>query len=137
MPITLEWMDEEKTIIYARIFGTTEHEEFVAVEREGRAMLESVSHPVDIIYDSRAQFVFTPRMLETAYHMNRKPFPNLRILVFVGRNLAWDLFIAFANRFGRIPYTFVGVNDKEEALAVIKRLRQEEAVTGRASASLN
>lgn len=92
------------------------------------AMLESVSHPVDVIYDAHRQVAFTPGMLRTAYEIHRYRYPNLRFMVFVGRNLAWELFLIFVRRFGGVPYRFMLVETLEAAHDVIRRVRLDAAL---------
>jgi hypothetical protein len=127
MSIKLKWLDEEKTLIYAKLERRTTHEDFVAAEREFRAMIATTRHTVDAIYDAQSQVVFSPRMLETARYLHRRPYPNLRFVVFVGRNLAWELFLTFASQFGKIPYKFAPADNLEEAHRIIQRVRQEAA----------
>ncbi|MFN8451813.1 MAG: hypothetical protein U0521_25290 [Anaerolineae bacterium] len=129
MSIKLEWLDQEKTLIYAKLEGRTEHEDFVAAEREFRAMVMSTPHVVDAIYDARSQVAFSPRMLETAFYLHRNPYPRLRFVVFVGKNLAWELFLTFVRQFGKMPYRFTSAGDLDEAHALIRRVRQEALLT--------
>ncbi len=128
LPIKIEWADQDKTIIYARTEGRTEHEEFVAAVQAGRGLLASVSHPVDVIYDHRKQFFFTPGLLKTAQEVHSYRFQNLRFVVFVGRNLAWEIPQVFAHRFGNMPYRFTVVDTPEEAYKVIHRIRLEASL---------
>lgn len=133
MAITLEWLDQEHTIVYAKLDGRTEHDEFVAAERELRAMIATIPHLFDVIYDARAQRVFTPRMLETAQYLHSHPYPNLRFLVFVGRSLAWELFLIFVRQFRIVPYRFASAADLEEAKAIIQRVCRESLILPPAS----
>lgn len=133
MAVTVEWLDEEKTVLYARLEGRTEHDDFVASEVKFREMLESVSYPVDGIYDARAQRIFTPRMLETAHYLHSRPYPNLRFVVFVGRSLAWELFLIFVRQFRIVPYRFASADSVEEAREIIHRVRREAAILPPAS----
>ena len=110
----------------------------MAAAQQAQAMLVSVNHPVDAICDTRMQFTFSRRVLEIAYAVHEMTYPYMRMIAFVGRNLAWDFFLIFVRMFGRVPYTFVGVHDEDEALAVIHRVRQEATIAaGMASAPLN
>ncbi len=128
MPIKLEWLDQEKTLVYAKVEGRSEHEDFVAAEREFQAMVASTPYPVDIIYDARNQLVFSPGMLKTARYLHGRSYANLRFMVFVGRNLAWELFLTFVRQFGKLPYQFALADDLEEAQEVIRRVRQETLI---------
>ena len=116
MPIRIEWVDQEQTLIYAEPVGRSEHEDFIFAIDQFLAMLQSVSHPVDVIYDARHQVAFTPGILKTAYEIHRYKYPNLRFMVFVGRNLAWELFLIFVRRFGVVSYRFMLVETLDAAL---------------------
>ena len=128
MAIMLEWLDQDKTIVYAKLDGRTEHEDFIAAEVKFRAMLAGVPHLVDVIYDARGQLIFSPRMLETAQHLHRHPYSNLRFLVFVGRNLAWELFLIFVRQFHIVPYRFASAENLGEADEIIRRVRRESLI---------
>lgn len=129
MPIRLEWIDQEKTLIYAEVVERAEHEDFLAASRQFRAMLDDAApRPVDVICDMRGQVVFTPGMFRTARELHGVQYQNLRYTVFLGRNLAWQVFRIFIRRFGGVSYRFMLVETLEDAHDVIRRVRQDAAL---------
>lgn len=137
MAVSVNWYDEAQTLLCVKVTGgsPTPYEDFLTAAQQVKSMLSSVNHPVDAICDTSAQFAFSPRFLEIAYAVHKLSYPNIRLIVFVGKGLAWEFFQIFARGFGRLPYRFVAVKSEEAALKMIERVRLEASLAEKISAA--
>ncbi|HVU09886.1 MAG TPA: hypothetical protein VHD90_01360 [Phototrophicaceae bacterium] len=127
MGLNLEWYDEDKSIIYVTFEGKVESRELLNRVPDFQAMLGSVSQRVDVIFDPTRQLYFSPDYFQITRKLHLMKYPNLRLVVFVGKTLAWELFIAFTRQFGRIPYQFAQAATVADARTLIERAREQDA----------
>lgn len=137
MAVVVKWYDEAQALLCVKVSGgsPTPYEDFIAAAHQVQSMLSSVNHPVDAICDTSAQFAFSHRFLEIAYDVHKLSYPNIRLIVFVGRGIAWEFFQIFARSFPRLPYRFIAVSSEEAALKMIERVRLEASLAGKMSAA--
>ena len=119
MPVSLGWIDQRKTIIYivAVTQGRLSPEEVLASADNLREMGASVAHPIAAIIKSDTPAYFSPQYGESLRDVHQAGFPNLKLVIFVGDSLLWEIFQAFVRQHEGIPYhlamhpTFEGAVD--------------------------
>jgi hypothetical protein len=127
MPIELQWMDQAKTLVCARLEGRLEAEDFRQSDAKMCEMLDSVDHSVDAIADYSHQFYFAPSYVETTKALVSTTRPNLRFVVFVGSRMAWDLFEAYVALYGEFRFKSAYAETLETAYEVLRQARLDEA----------
>ena len=137
MPVRLEWVDPEQTLIYIVAEGHLSPDEVLSAANLLREMVQSVDHPVEAIIDARKQTFFSRRYGEMLRRVHQPDYPNLRMVVFVGASFVWELFLTFARQFGSVPYRFAMKPTYEEAVELIQRFRLEADMPSASSACWN
>jgi hypothetical protein len=94
MPITVEWVNPERTVLLYRFVDNWTWEDYHAANHLTREMLESVHHAVDLICDFCDSTAIPPRVLTNIGRSLRQRRPaNINQIIAVGitgllRNLA-------------------------------------------------
>ena len=123
MPITREWLDQDKTILYLRLQGKLKAEDFFDSDDKTIAMLDSVDHPVDLIVDYTGQHFFTPDYVQTSDQMTLI-HKNMRLVIFLGNKLAWELFDLYSRRYDKaLSFSYTYAQTLEQALEIINDIR--------------
>lgn len=92
MPVFVDWHDESKTAIHIAIQNPfTWDDIYRAIDAEFR-LLDTVKHPVGIIFDGRDTRTLPPGMLPNVQSMLKRSHPNESIKVFVGTGVVYKLF---------------------------------------------
>ena len=143
MPVTVEWDNEEKTVVRMRLDGNWTWDEVYPASQEGYAMLESVSYVVDLIMDMRQSRGIPNSSIFHARNTIGKRHPRTGLTVFVGAN---TLFFTIWRVFNRVyaslrveqQFTFADkIEEAREMLAKHHASRsgdKETAKTGDAEA---
>lgn len=123
MQVTLEWADAEQSLVHIRLVGHLSREALRETHSQLHALLSQVDHPVDLIFDPREQVFFPPRLGETIQEKHQIRLPNLRLVVFVGKTLIWEMYVLQAQRFPEMQYRLALVDTLEEAREMVRRFR--------------
>lgn len=123
MPITHEWLDDGKTLIYIHLEGRLGAEDFLDSDAKMIVLLDTVAHPVDVIIDYSAQVYFSPDYVATTGSLRGMTHENIRLVVFVGNKLAWDLFGAYVEQFQNVAFEFTYAPTVAEGRAVVQSSR--------------
>ena len=115
MPINSEWVNPQKSLIFAKLEGKVSSQEVLAYDEQIRAMLAEVTHPVDLIMDYSRQVYFDAEYAQTAQKLKAFERANLRLVVWVQGEIAWALFEAFSREYGGYPFQAVYAATLEEA----------------------
>ena len=78
MPINSEWVNPQKSLIFAKLEGKVSSQEVLAYDEQIRAMLAEVTHPVDLIMDYSRQVYFDAEYAETAQKLKAFERATLR-----------------------------------------------------------
>lgn len=94
MPITVEWVNPERTVLLYRFVATWTWDDYHSANEAVRELLSSISHNADLICDLSASTAIPPRVLTNVGRSLREKQPaNLNQIVTVGihgllRNMA-------------------------------------------------
>ncbi|HVU09887.1 MAG TPA: hypothetical protein VHD90_01365 [Phototrophicaceae bacterium] len=124
MPVRLEWLDRDQTLIHIVAQGRLSPDEVFVAAGTLREMLTSVARPVDVIIDASKQLFFSHHYLEMLHKVHRMSYPNLRLVVFV-ESIGWEFFLQFIRQVGKLPYQFDVRPTFEQALELIQSVRLE------------
>lgn len=122
MPVSVEWDNEERTIILWTVAGKWTWKEFDAAYEKMKEMAGSVSHPIDGIYDL-SQSILIPADVAThvKFAFPYRP-PNLRHIIAIGLDsyiqLLWNTLTTMPSlKQWRVHF----VDTMEEAYAFIEQ----------------
>lgn len=124
MPITLEWYDEDKTILREIYAGNWTVEEHINASNEIYEQIEVVSHPVDVLLDFRQQSRSPAHPISAIRHRERKRNPNQRMTIAISADSFFQalrpvIAVAAPNIGSQLHY----VDTVDEALDLIARSR--------------
>ncbi|MBI5668525.1 MAG: hypothetical protein HZC41_11015 [Chloroflexi bacterium] len=128
MPITLDWDNDDKTILLERFISPWTIEEYYRLIDDEAALMAQVSHPVHLILDG-SQSPLAPRQMFTGiqYALKRLP-PNQGLIVFVRANRLLQLFIEVARQMSpQIAQATCYARSVEEARRLIAERTQPSA----------
>ncbi len=128
MPVSIQWADSDKTVIYTKLEGHAPAEELFATDILFREMLAEVDYLVDLIADYSRVVYFSPGFAETSQQLTAMEHENLRLVVFTGNRLAWELFEAYNREYGGISFQGAYAATVEDAYEIIDRVRAGEKV---------
>jgi hypothetical protein len=124
MGITIGWHNDDKNIILLTYTRPWDWTDFEAAAKEMIELLDSVNHPVDMIFDIRKAGAPPQGALKRFREVAETNHPNGRWLVFVGGGSIvmrfLDLFTRLYGLTRNVPY-FRFVYSMEEALKLIAR----------------
>lgn len=87
MAMTVEWDNDAKTILCLCYEARWDWDDFTAAEAAMQRLLDSVDHPVDLIFDVSSGSFPPPGAMARFREVTDNPHPNVRYLVFVGPGL--------------------------------------------------
>lgn len=123
MPIQSGWMNEDKNLIMVRLEGKLGGAELLANDEATRQLLEAVPHPVDMILDYSRQIFFGSDYVEIAEKLKVFERKNLRLVILLGSEMAWQLYEAFSRQYGSFSFQAAYAASLEEAYALIEEAR--------------
>ncbi|MBZ0280208.1 MAG: hypothetical protein K8L97_05675 [Anaerolineae bacterium] len=104
MPVTVEWDNAEKTIVRMRMIGKWTWDEAYNAQKEGDALINSVTYPVCAIIDLRESGGVPLSAMSNARSMSAKQNSRVKMTVFLGAN---TLFVSLWNVFSKVYTVFV------------------------------
>lgn len=129
MPISVEWANAEKTLIFRRIWDYWDHNDVHRMTDETRAMLSQVSHVVDVIVDCSAPSNADPTHLISAIRRSEKMMPeNLGVIILVKANTFVQTLLNI-NRLNapRLTSRARLVDSMSEAYALLEKLKPQDS----------
>lgn len=84
MPYTVDWGNQEHTILIQTYHGDVTDHDFMSVVELSATMLGQVNHPVDIIIDTTDSRINISNMIVMMIYANKKVPPNQRLVVGIG-----------------------------------------------------
>jgi len=126
--VSVEWLDQEKTLILAKVEGRPENQEYFDADAQLRAMLESVAHSVDLIQDLSKLAFFRSSYSSNMDTLRSFARPNMRSVIFVGNHFAWEIFEAYVRQHGGTTYQYAFAETLEDAYTLISRVRSGKSI---------
>lgn len=123
MPIQSGWMNEDRNLIMVRLEGKLGGAELLANDEATRLLLEEVPHPVDMILDYSRQIFFGSDYVETAEKLKAFERKNLRLVILLGSEMAWQLYEAFSRQYGGFSFQAAYAASLEEAYEFVDEVR--------------
>ena len=127
MAVSVQWFDEEKTLLKYEFIGIWTWEEFYPVLDEAHAMANSVAHRVDAICDFRSTTSLPENALANLKKITEKAPPNSGLSVFVTTSrfltLMYDTAVKF---YPKTKQFFVVAPTMDEAHACIREARTRD-----------
>jgi hypothetical protein len=126
MTMIVEWDNDEKTILCLRYEAKWDWDDFNTAERAMHAMLSTVDHRVDLVFDVRSGSFPPPGAMSRFRDVTDNPHPNVRHLVFVGPVLLMRFVQSLIRIMGSLygsgfnPPAFSFAESMTEARAVLK-----------------
>src|SRR5262245_15552793 len=99
MPVSVEWYNDDETIIYMAMVGKWTWDEAYRAQKEGDALLEAANHNVGAIIDFARSSGIPLSAMSNARSMTQKQNPKVKATVFLG---ASPLFMSLWNVFNRV-----------------------------------
>jgi hypothetical protein len=130
MPVTIQWDNEEKSIVRMQYVGRWTWEELYAATTQSHTMLDEVDHKVDFIHDWLKSNAIPANAIVHSKNLIEKRHPNVGIVVLVWTNpvikAMWTAFSSkvYANLTKR--YTFWLTSSIEEARDKLTQFHAEE-----------
>lgn len=101
MPISAEWDNEQKTVVHVHIAGRWTWEEMEAAVNRVIALLDTVDHKVDSIFNASGAGPIPPNAFTYLGKMNRVTHPNQASVAVVGLTpMARTLMNTFSKVYG-------------------------------------
>lgn len=122
MPIQIDWLNKEQTVIYVRFLGKWDRHSYQTLVDTTQSMIDSVSHKVHLIHDF-TQSHSTPRDLLVGMQYANKQLPvNQGLSVFINANSVIQAYVLMAKRTGLPAASHIYyANSIEDALQTIKK----------------
>lgn len=122
MPVTVQWDNDDKTIVRMEMVSRWTWEEAYAGSEEGYRLLETVPDEVGVIIDFSGGAGLPPNAITSAKGMIQRRHPRTGLTVFVGAN---SVFVSLWGIFSRIYTLFaqkqnsVFASSLDEARAIL------------------
>ncbi len=127
MPITINWLDADKTIIRYEFEGHWTWTDLHDAIKQVNSMLESVVHPVYVIIDVSKGSVVPSGAISQMRMGNMNPASNWAGGVFVGMSTFLRTLIStFGRVYPKMGERYIVANSMDEALQIIKQKRSSE-----------
>jgi hypothetical protein len=125
MTVTIEWDNDQKTVLLYQFRGAWTWEELRRAVDEGYARLDAVGYVVDAILDFSESDNFPPNPLAHAREYTSTQHPLAGVTIFVGANALFRSLWAMFNRvYGLIlrqkEEVFLFADDLDEARDLLK-----------------
>jgi hypothetical protein len=127
MAVHAEWVDEGQTAIYLQLDGDIE-EDFFAADIFLREMLLSLTYEVDVIADYSGQDYLSSHYVDALQKIDDSQRQNLRTLVFLGGEIAWELYNLYTYTFGEIADRCAYAADLDTAYNLVNAVRAGEEI---------
>ncbi len=129
MAIQVNWENDEKTVLLNIYEGAWTMDDFYLAVQQTNALLDSVSHRVNIIFDVAKSPNFPKGFMGAIRTQSQKPHANNGIMVIVGINafvrVFYDMFTKVYTKQAVRQPTYMAAN-YEEAHAIFARHAQPE-----------
>ena len=119
MPIDVAWKDNQHTIILKSYSGRWTADELHASEATINAMINSVSHRVDVIADLRITAAYPSNTGKLFEHYFSNLHPRLALSVVVGRDINLDMMRLLADKYDGFARRYAFARSPEEAERII------------------
>lgn len=86
MPVTVEWDNDDQTIILVTMAGFWRTDEAEQAFADCDRLLSSIPHRAGILIDLRRSLNLSPLAMAHVHQIGEKDHPNAAIIVFVGGN---------------------------------------------------
>jgi hypothetical protein len=98
MAIEYAWMDDARTVIRQTFNGSFTLDEYRAVEENTYALIEQVTHVVNVICDLSAARHLPSNLASLTHRPNRCPPPNTGVTIIIGAPLYIRKLAEFASK---------------------------------------
>ncbi|MGF1507196.1 MAG: hypothetical protein ACFB51_19015 [Anaerolineae bacterium] len=125
MPIVSDWFDEDHTILFTQVSEPFTWDDYSQNIDRLLALLDSVTHPVILLTDyTQVETIPTGALPQLSVIANLIEHPNFQQFVVYGHQTAIGQTATriFERVYGRVDM----VEDQEEALALIERIRRSD-----------
>jgi hypothetical protein len=125
MPVTVEWLDEDKTIVCMHMIGHWTWGEVHEKQAEANLILDTLDHDVGAIIDFTESAGIPLAAMSNARSTSQKQHPRVSMTVFVGVN---SLFMALWSAFSKVysvvlrQHQFQFAKDMDEAKKMLSYL---------------
>ena len=127
MATTVEWANEEKTIVLQRIDGEWTMSDYFDIIHQSAELLKTVNHQVDIIIDLSTTHYVPQNVISGATQTESIVPPNQRIVIFVGAKMIHKLLLSLGKRLApRAAHHQHFVTSMDEAYALLNRFQAVE-----------
>ncbi len=127
MAVHAEWIDETQTALYLQLDGDIE-QDFFEADTFLRETLLALGYEVDVIADYSQQDYFSSHYVDALQRIDETRRENLRTLVFVGGEVAWDLYNLYTYTFGEIADRCAYAADLDTAYTLVNAARAGEEI---------
>jgi hypothetical protein len=124
MPITVQWENDEKTIVRWTLEGVWGWDDFRAAQAELHSMIRDLPYLVDVVADMRSAPSLPKDTFRNFKSAELRAVPNRDRIVLVGANLlVKGMATTFNQVFRNHPTHFLLAENVEEALTLLARPR--------------
>lgn len=129
MPASVDWDNEQKTIIRQQIFGDWTFEDYMTSVTELQRLTASMPHTVNVIVDYTESKTYPRKILAIAQTLDRNFPANEGIVMIVqGPPYITAVFEVIFKLYRRVGQNIHHVNSLEEACAAIHEYEAQAAV---------
>jgi hypothetical protein len=127
MAVLVRWRNDEKTILYQRFYGSWTPTDYFQSMDVTYAMLDQVSHPVDIIIDFSGDVASLFRLVSASDRLaaepaNHRVHTNQRMIVVVGGGMLFRKLVEMRQRVvPRLEDNLLCADSLEEAGTLIQQ----------------
>lgn len=127
MPVTFEWLDEERTIALTTMSGGWTWDEFGSISQQYREDLKTINHPVYeiIVFDQMARSWLPPNAISYGRNLLRSQPDNIIMSIAVTRNTFLRNMINMLMNLTQSSYKIAIVGTLDEAHALIAERKQD------------
>lgn len=128
MPENFEWVDDDETILLVRVDAVRTVEDGQAITDKNTQLLNTKSHPVDLIVDARKLNIASRVMMSWAQYGETQVPDNQRLVCVIGANTAVRTLVALVQRLRPRVIPMVRFCDSlDDAIGVIEEYREQNA----------
>ena len=134
MPITVDWFNDEQTVLCFTYIGAWGWEEFYGSIQQSHKLMAHVNHTVHILIDVQDSQLFPTNMLSHLHQLRSIAHPNTGDVVVVGANsFLRTLSELYVRGFGHVGRRFKLVKTLKEA----EQFLNVDQVVGRSNCGFN
>lgn len=127
MAVYAEWVDESQTAVYLQLNGDIE-QDFFEADIFLRENLLALGYEIDVIADYSQQDYFSSHYVDALQPMAEARRQNLRTLIFVGGEVAWDLYNLYTYTFAELAERCAYAADLDTAYNLVNAARAGEEI---------